>query len=105
MLGTDSAVDWQNRTQSSYTFLGNLQVIFARVKLLMLSALAREENKSCFISFQSFDIGGKRFGREILAARVDGDANGWSKLARDTSFLTPEYQRPCIIPSTNSPWI
>ncbi len=41
----------------------------------MLTVAAGEEDKSGPVGFESFDIDGQRFGREVLATMVDGDAN------------------------------
>lgn len=68
--------------------LGSSSNFFGRcVELLVLAALAGEEDQSALVLLETSDIGGKRFLGDILAAVVDGDADCGSELAGNASLL------------------
>lgn len=53
----------------------------------MLAEFAGEEDEAGLVGLEAVNIGLEGFDGEVLAAGVDGDADGGSELARDTSFL------------------
>ena len=57
------------------------------VTLLGSVALAGEEDQALLVGLEAGDVDGKRLLAEVLAAKVDGDANGGSLAAGDTSLL------------------
>jgi hypothetical protein len=87
MLDTHPGIDREHCAHLPHGILGSLQIFLARIQLLVLSALAREEDQSCFVSLEALNVRGEGFSREVLAAGIDGDTNRRSKLSRDTSFL------------------
>jgi len=87
MLDTHSAIDRENCAHLPHGILSSLQIFLARVQLLVLSALTREEDQSCFVGLEALNVCGEGFGREVLAAGIDRDTDRGSKFSRDTSFL------------------
>ena len=67
--------------------LGSLDLLLGSVAVLLRLELAWEENKTLLVLLQAGDVGGERLIGKVLAARVDGDTDGWRKLAWDTSLL------------------
>lgn len=57
------------------------------VALLGSVALAGEENQALLVGLEAGDVDGERLLAEVLAAEVDGDADGGSLVAGDTSLL------------------
>lgn len=67
--------------------LGASNLLFGRIALLLLSGLAGEEDEAGTVLLETGNVGGERFGGEVLAAGVDRDTDRGRKLAGDTSFL------------------
>jgi hypothetical protein len=53
----------------------------------VLAGFAREEDEAALVGFEAGDVGGEGFGGEVLAARVDDNADCGSQFAGDTGFL------------------
>lgn len=66
---------------------GRGDILLAGVLLLVLTDLAWEQDQASAEGLKTGDVGGKGFGGEVLAAGIDGDTDGWCKLAWDTSLL------------------
>lgn len=64
-----------------------LGILSRSLTLLRVLRVTREDDETCFVGFEAFDVGGERFFRDVLASRVDGDADCWSQLAWDAGFL------------------
>lgn len=66
---------------------GSSNVLGGGVELLVLAALAGEEDQAVLVLLETSNIGGKGLLRDVLAAVVDGDADCGSELAGNTSLL------------------
>lgn len=58
----------------------------------MLSGFAGEEDEALAVGFQTGDVGGEGFVREVGTAGVDADADGSGEFSRDTGFLSEKYR-------------
>lgn len=72
---------------------GGLNLLWRRVKLLVLTSLAGEENQAALVGLETSDIGGQRLLGLVGAAVVDSDTDGGSELAGNTSFLLIEKKK------------
>ena len=61
--------------------------------------LAREEDETLLVGLQALDVGLEGLLGQVLAAWVDGDTDGWRKLAGNASLLYTIYQTLSPIPS------
>lgn len=95
LLDDDLVVDWECElgqldlaiVGGLADLLGSLDLLLGSVAVLLRLELAWEENKTLLVLLQAGDVGGERLIGKVLAARVDGDTDGWRKLAWDTSLL------------------
>lgn len=67
--------------------LSLLDLLGCGVELLELSTTAGEQDKTGLESLQTGNVGSEGLGAGIGTAVVDGNADGWSKLAGNTSLL------------------
>jgi hypothetical protein len=58
-----------------------------RVTLLGLASLSWEEDEAGAVSLETGNVQGEGLDGEVLAAGIDGDTDGWCKLAWDASLL------------------
>jgi hypothetical protein len=65
--------------------LGGLDVLGGSVTLLGLAVAAGEEDEALAVLLEALDVGLEALLGKVLAARVDGDTDGASELAGDTS--------------------
>ena len=79
------------------SLLGSLDLLSASVTLLGCLGLAWEQNEAGSEGLEALDVGLEGLLGKVLAARVDGDTDGWRKLAWDTGFLNI-HQYPCLFP-------
>lgn len=69
------------------SLLGSSNVVGGRVELLVLAALAGEQDQAALVLLETGDVGGKGLLGDVLAAVVDRDADGGGELAGDASLL------------------
>lgn len=67
--------------------LGSLDLLSGSVTLPDLAVAAGEEDEAVGVLLETGDVGSERLLRQVLAAGINGDANGGSKLAGNTSSL------------------
>lgn len=67
--------------------LGGLDLLLRSVALLGRLGLAREENQALLVGLQALDVGLEGLFGEVLAAWVNGNADGWRQLAWNTGLL------------------
>lgn len=67
--------------------LNGLEVLLGRVGLLGLVGLLGEEDQAGGVGLEALDVGGEGLLGDVLAARVDGDADGRGVLAGDAGGL------------------
>lgn len=68
---------------------GGLGLLFGSITLLVLAEFAWEENETLLVLLEAVDVDSEGFDGEVLAAGIDGDTDGWCKLAWDSGFLFP----------------
>lgn len=66
-----------------------LDLLGRRVGLLVGAGTSGEEDQSRAVGLEPGDVLSEGFGREVLSAGVDGDADRWGEFARDAGFLDP----------------
>ena len=79
--------NWKGNLGGGSERLGSGNILLGSISLLVLAELAWEKNKTSAVSLQAGNVGGKGFVGEVLSSWVDGDTDGWRKLAWDTSLL------------------
>jgi hypothetical protein len=90
VLQADAAVDGdrgEDLPADLALLLRQFDVLGRAVEFLVLAGLAGEQNQAGLVGLEPGDVGGERFLRGVLAAIVDGDADGRGKLAGDAGFL------------------
>lgn len=88
LLEFDDVLDRQNLAgglDGAVALLGSLDLLSGSVTLLGLAAAAGEENEALPVFLEALHVGLEALLREVLAAGVDGDTDGGSELAGDTS--------------------
>lgn len=78
--------------------LGSCELLLGGVTLLVLSSLAGEEDESGLVGLETIDVDLEGLDRQVLTARVDGDTDGWGKLAWDSSLLLNSVRIYSILP-------
>lgn len=68
-----------------------VDLLLRAVQLLMLSRNAREQDEAGAVSLEALDVGGEGLDGEVLSAMVDGDADGGSQFAGNSSLLFTSY--------------
>jgi len=66
---------------------GGLELGLGRVTLARLGVLAGEEDQLRLVGLEAIDVGLERLGATVLAAVINGNADGLGKSARDTGLL------------------
>lgn len=66
---------------------GGLELLLGGVALLGLVALLGEQDQALLVGLEALDVGGQGLLGDVLAAGVDGDADGGGVLAGDASGL------------------
>lgn len=79
--------NWKGDLGRGSERLGSGNILLGSIVLLVLTELSWEEDKTGTVSLQAGDVGGKGFVGEVLSSWVDGDTDGWRKLAWDSSLL------------------
>lgn len=79
--------NWKGDLGGGSVRLGSGDLLLGGITLLGLTKLAWEENKTGTVSLQAGNVGGKGLVGEVLSSWVDGDTDGWRKLAWDSSLL------------------
>lgn len=82
---------------------GGVDLVSGGVELLELAALPGEEDQTGLVVVETGDVGSQRFLGVVVAAVVDGDADGGGKLLGDAGFLCTS--KSCCFMPTSSPGI
>jgi hypothetical protein len=69
------------------TLKSGSDILLGSIGLGGLASLSWEKDKAGLVSLQALDVGGKGLDGQVLAAWVDGNTDGWRKLAWDTGLL------------------
>lgn len=91
LLDLDDIDDWQKCAGLAEHVLarpGSLDLVGGCITLLLLASLAREENEALLVLLEALDVGLQRLFRDVLATRIDADADGGSQFAWDASLLS-----------------
>lgn len=82
VLGVDHLV-----REGASLLLNSFELGSRGIASLGLTGLAREDNKLALVQLQALHIGLQALGRTVLAAVVNGNANGTRIQGRDAGFL------------------
>lgn len=88
MLEAEAGVDGQDGGEALDAVLVRaLDVVLAAVEVLVLAGAAREEDQAGAVGLEARDVEGERLFGQVLAARVEGDADCGREFAGDAGFL------------------
>lgn len=91
-VGLGEGVDnWQGHRRSLHNValarLERLELLRRCIGFVVNTRTTGEEDETCAVGFQTGDVEGERFDGEVLAPRVDRDADCAGEFALNTGFL------------------